>query len=446
MTMTAAIRRLIIRLPNVCMHARPTMPAIWLGLAAAVGAQSLPGAPPALLVPLRVEIESRDGARPGQEITVPLRLSSGAGRIDGFSLVIAFDSTVLKFREAVRGPQAPPWTNFECRPIPQSERESIYPLCLLRVSARRDSSVESPFPATGTSGELAGLTFSIINDPRIACRSLPLQFFWRRCDDNIIYETPGFQPRYVRRVFEQTPPSTANTDGDADTLPAIIPDLPPPCVGWAGSIRDFAVDFVNGDIGVSCPDRGPDLEPPVGDLDGDGIPGGSTDLAILADLIVRRAVENASRKNIYGGILSYAPEGTPLTLGSLVRLANPVPPESLANLPPHGDILLLSIPPRSDTLKIYCQSTVRLGGLLLVFDVDGETSSPRPSPAAAGMVTDFLCGERSLRLLMFAREGRLLPAGIHALAEIPYAGTVRLRTAAAVDRFGHPIKMIYLGD
>lgn len=408
---------------------------LWLGLAAAISAQRPPAPHP---VPFRVEIDARDGARPGQNITVFLRFSSEADRIDGFSLVIAFDSTVMKFREAVRGPHTPPWRDFECRPIHQSERESIYPLCLLRVSARRDPWVESPFPVTGTSGELAGLIFSIIDDPRIACHSLPLQFFWRRCDDNIAYETPGFRPRYVRRVFEQTPPSTANTDGDADTLPDIIPDLPAPCVGWTESIRDFAVDFVNGSIDVSCSD--------LGDLDGDGISGGSADLAILADLIVRRAVENSSRKNIYGGILSYAPDGTPLTLGSLVRLANPVPPESLANLPPHGDLLLLSIPPRSDTLKIYCQSTVRLGGLLLVFDVDGETSAPQPSPAAAGLVTDFLAGERSLRLLMFARQGRLLPAGIHALVEIPYAGAVRLRAAAAVDRFGHPIKMIYLGD
>jgi hypothetical protein len=389
----------------------------WLGLGTAVDGQPPPAPHP---VPFRAEIVTQTGARPGQDITVPLRLSSGGDRIDGFTVMIAFDSTVVKFREAVAGANGKrnQWRDFDCRLVPQSERESIYPLSLLRLSARRDRSAPPPPPGGDTTVEMARLTFSLIDDSRIACLSLPLQFFWRRCEDNIIYEAPGFKPRYVRRVFERFRPSTMIGD----------------------------VDSVHGAIGVACLDGPRDIGPPAGDLDGDGTPGGATDLAILAELILRQAVDKSSRKNIYGGILSYAPDGTPLTLGSLVRLANPVPPESLVNLPPHGDILLLSIPPRPDTMKIFCQSTIPLGGLLLVFDVDGQTSSPRPSPAAAGMVTDFLAGDRSLRLIMFASQSRLLPAGIHRLVDVPYTGTVRLRTAAAVDRLGHPIKMIYLGD
>lgn len=415
-----------------------------LGTAAIIRAQGPP--PPPL--PIRVEIVGPNGARPGQEVTAGLRLSSGGDRVEGYSFLIAFDSTVMRFRRAVPGrPKGKTvWQDFECRPVPQSERESIYPLCLLQVSARRHPTDRVPFASAEPTVQAAELTFAIIDDPRIACRSLPLQFFWRRCDDNVIYEAPGSHPRYVRRVFDRFRPAGAPENVDFDTLPPAVGDLPLPCNGWTASVRNFTVDFIHGAVDVSCLDGTSGLRPPAGDFDHDGISGGPTDLAILAELILRDGVDNSSRKNIYGGVLSYAPDGTALTLGSLVRLANPVPAESLVNLPPHGDILLLSIPPRPDTARIYCQSTVPLGGILLVFDVDGLSSSPRPATVASGMITDFVSGDGFLRLIMFAHDGRLLPPGIHSLADIPCTGSLRLRTAAAVDRFGHPIKMIFLGD
>ncbi len=417
----------------------------WLCLMA--GVESFPAEPAAHPEPFRIEIGVKYGVQPGQKATIPVHLLSGADRIDGFMFLVAFDSTVMKFQGVKPGDwtTGPGWRDFDYRLILQSERESIYPLCLMQISARRESPVGSDVPAADSAVDLAELTFSLIDDPKIACRLFPLQFFWRRCDDNVIYESPGRAPRYVRRVYEQTRPSARVDEFDADTLPAVIRDLPPPCAEWAESMRDFTVNFVNGGIVASCVRGDPLDRPMAGDLDENGLPDRMEDLGILADLILREGVENASRSNIYGGTLSHAPDGTPLTLGSLVRLANPLPFDSLINLPPRGDIVLLNLHPQPDTLKIFCQSTVPLGGLLMVFDVAGETSPPLPTRAIANMMTRSLAGAGTFRLIMFAHDGILLPAGIHLVAEVPYAGTVHLRSAAAVDRFGLPVKIIFLG-
>ncbi|MDD4052246.1 MAG: hypothetical protein PHR28_10175, partial [candidate division Zixibacteria bacterium] len=313
------------------------------------------------------------------------------------------------------------------------------------ISARRGNRVASPSRSSASAGDLAELAFYLIDDPKIACRSLPVQFFWRYCDDNIILENPGDRPRYVRRVYEQAGGYARRDTLDSDTLPMNIGDLPPPCATGIGSTQNFTVDFINGGIVASCIWPRPEDGPMRGDFDHDGYPDQLKDWAVLADLILREGVENASRRNIYGGTLSHAPDGTPLTLGSLVRLANPPPMDSLLNLPPQGDIVLLSIPPKPDTVKIFCHSTVPLGGLILVFDVDGQPSPPVPAPTFAGMVIRWLTDEKTLRLIIFAHDGRLLPAGIHFLAGVPFAGTARLRSAAAVDRFGRPVKVIFLG-
>jgi hypothetical protein len=447
MTTTAAITGLLPHPPYRKKIASNLILSICLCLASLAGIGPVSATPSMRRAPFKIEIGVTEGAQLGGSATVPVRILTGADRISGFSFLIVFDSTVLKFKDARPSAwlKAERWQDFDCEIVTQSEQESIYPLSLLRISARRGNRAEPPSPSSTAAVDLAELAFYLIDDPKIACRSLPLQFLWRYCDDNIVFEAPDNRPRYVRRVYEPGGAFARLDTFDADTLPANIQDLPPPCAAVIGSTQNFTVHFINGSIVASCIWPHPEDLSITGDFDHDGVADQTEDWATLADLILREAVENASRRNIYGGMLSHAPDGTPLTLGSLVRLANPPPWDSLLNLPPQGDIVLLSIPPNPDTVKIFCQSTVSLGGILLVFDVDGQVSPPHTASAFAGMVTRWLMDEKTLRLIIFAHDGRLLPAGIHLLAGVPVTGTARLRSAAAVDRFGRPVKVILLG-
>lgn len=420
---------------------------IWLCLAFLAGTGPVSAKPSMRRSPFKIEIGVTEGAPLGRLATVPVRIHSSPDRISGFSFLIAFDSTVLKFKDARPGAWliSERWQDFDFEIVRQSERESIYPLSLLRVFARRGDRAEPPPTPAESDIDLAELTFYLIDNPKIACRSLPVQFFWRYCDDNVVFEAPENHPRYVRRVYEPGGGVAGIDTFDSDTLAVNIQDLPPPCATVVGSTQNFTVDFINGGIVVSCIQPGPEDRVIMGDFDHDGYPDQMEDLAILADLILREAVEKASRGNIYGGMVSHAPDGTPLTLGSLVRLANPPPMDSMLNLPPQGDIILLSIPPKPDTVKVFYQSTVPLGGLLLVFDADGQTSPPIPASTFSGMVTRWLAEKETLRMIVFAHGGRLLPAGIHLLANVPLEGTAHVRSAAAVDRFGRPVKVILLG-
>ncbi len=172
----------------------------------------------------------------------------------GFDLLLAYDQTAAALYQVIPGQfvEDCQWDYFTYRIM--IDTAGVYDLGelthLLRISARAGDALVCP--PTDSVWELAQLDF-IVSMPHpgnnIECQWLPIRFFWRDCDDNVLFPTGNDTVYTGAHLFEYYYPDPIEM-----TLPFPGFGVPqPPCPDPPGQVALDTLSFYNGGINVLCP-------------------------------------------------------------------------------------------------------------------------------------------------------------------------------------------------
>ncbi len=205
----------------------------------------------------RVQIFSYHGGQVGHPATITVSVDSLDFEISGFNLLIAVDQSSYAVTSVTPGQffEDCSWEYFTYRIIHDSAQ--YYNLGdytdLLNIVAL--ASVSSGFNPSCYSG---GTTYNLaqvecllglpIPGRPLECEWLPIRFYWRDCDDNVLYSRDNDTVYTAVELFEYGFP-----DPDPVTYPFPgfgIPD--PPCPDPPGQAVVSSLAFQNGGIDVCC--------------------------------------------------------------------------------------------------------------------------------------------------------------------------------------------------
>lgn len=389
-----------------------------------------------------VAIEKRARALQGYYSSVNINLRSGRDRLDGFTFLLAYDTTQLRFKLAEPGALLNEWgwTDFAVDSFAVRRDGATDNLAFLRLSASAGSASVSN--AAGESpGDLVKLVFFINDDPRLACRLLPIRFFWLACDDNVIFTGPDRTPHHARSIIDSKIPWADMYDLPGDCFLDIeqIPPVPEPCRDLGSDSIKQTVDFINGGIDITCAENSHIL----GDLDLNGIPGQLSDLSALAGLL------------IYGRFCPYAsdsiltvceevppspvnPDG--ISLSSLVFLNRNTVGDWQKNLEPGNDSTVIAARLSRDSLTLTTLSSTRVGAMMLTFECDDDLTLKITGDTAFAARTCRAAHDGTLCLLVYWPGRNALPGGEQTLGTMSLPGVKKLSSAEAVDYYGRPLE------
>ncbi len=202
----------------------------------------------------KVEIDKNRKAAPGHYSMIVIRLRSYQDRISGFSFLIAFDSTILQFRTAEPGGflRGHGWADFSAEPVVVDPGNSDPNLCFYRITGSIGEGVP-PDTAQESSDDLVRLTLHIDRDRAQICWFYPVRFFWRTCDDNIIFARPG-PPYYARCVIDSKIPWEEWNDLPRNCFldAGKTAPIPAPCRVLNHPSWQQAVVYANGGVEIVC--------------------------------------------------------------------------------------------------------------------------------------------------------------------------------------------------
>ena len=121
--------------------------------------------------------------------------SANQKAIDGFNLLIGYDTAALTYIDAELGKRLECWDYLRCRQLPQDSCNADCPTGLLRLVGLRDVSYgpSQPIGCDGEDGlfvrprtELVNLKFLVSSAREIECGFVPVYFYWLDCEDNTI--------------------------------------------------------------------------------------------------------------------------------------------------------------------------------------------------------------------------------------------------------------------
>ena len=405
----------------------------------------------------QVKIHPLFGVNPGNEAKVSVFCVGEVSKLSGFSFVITFDSTALKLITAEEGVflNKNDCYRFVWKKISTPPARSFYPFGYLQLIADlvdtlcrvNDASAPPERPV-----ELARIVFQVTDNPAVDCRFLPVEFTSINCEQNVIYSGSDKSPNHMRRLYL----NTIRSDDDFTEVyypEFIIPDyfsVPEGCDYEAPPLTQRTVDYVLGGIQVVCESARPAEPPPWGDINGDGVPGQTEDLIKLADLILNRGIIEVDTSFAYGDQLQIAPAGDRLMLETLVEYIRRGRKERRTFTTPQGDITFFTKRRYPDRIDYYCQSTTPLGGILAVFEFEGDIGSPVFKNVASQMNLRYEIGKNRLKTIIYSIAGGSLADGSIGVISVPFGGerssSLNLLWAATVDFYGRRIKTVYWGN
>lgn len=412
-----------------------------IGLASAFGETPPPNSPSPDSTVFEVIMEKRSNTLPGHYAPLSIRLRSGQDRINGFSFLIAFDSANIRLNRAEPGDFliAHGWANFSVEPVPSEPGDTSAPIGLLRITASVGAGVP-PDTSKRHADDLVRLVYIVDTVHILECQFLPMRFFWRSCEDNLISSGSSGNPFYVQRVIEQKS-TWKETNGDC-LLPARdAAILPARCQSEEIHSSRQVVIFINGGIEMYCIY----YAHPVGDLDLNGIICEPDDIDALARLLVHGCLCGYNTDS-----LQYLVESTPnlsygdkeISVKSLAFLNRLMIGDAQRNLSPINDSVILATGITNDSLTLTCRSSTPLGCVLLTFETDDKDTIPMTSGRAFGRQIAYAAYDGRVCLIVYDIGRESIPAGQQELGSLYLPGLVRLTAAEAADYFGRPVKVL----
>jgi hypothetical protein len=198
---------------------------------------------------IRVLAGNVEDALIGETVEVPITLEHNLSdpEIAGFDISISYDTELLTFDSARAGELFLDcgWEHW---------RVYTYPDGIVKLIGVAEIAGNPDHPNclfANTAGNLAYLTFTVIDDYAYECFDAPLRFIWGDCSDNILVNDQGeafvsdrvFSFRWYDSIYEEI-------QADSE-LPTYLgtPDL---CIDPDKPVLTRMIDFVNGNVDIIC--------------------------------------------------------------------------------------------------------------------------------------------------------------------------------------------------
>jgi len=226
----------------------------WSRLSNVIGKVALESSCTALEPCLQIRIDSVGQARRGQHNLVEIMLDYSNRSVGGFDLLIGYDRTTHTMAGARPGPLygSCGWEYFNYVLEPTTGC-SVCPSGLLHISAMPELNNGSVYPncsLEGMAGSIVTLDYLINNDPTLACKFLPIGFFWLGCDDNVFVSSDREAQWLSREVYD------AQHHNITDVTRGFPGDrgAPNACLVYVAGepSPSRCVDYTAGGLSVSC--------------------------------------------------------------------------------------------------------------------------------------------------------------------------------------------------
>jgi hypothetical protein len=398
----------------------------------------------------RVVIEYNDGPT-GQGVTqghfhdLDVYLEGCMMEMAGYDFLISYEHSLgaLTFISAEMGDMLIQgnWEYFTFRFGPFGNCGSACPSGLIRLTAMAEinNGVETADDFDNSEGDnvLAVMKFLVSNDRTYNCIEAPVEWFWIDCGDNVISSRYGDTLFIERFIY----------DREGDLLPEDPPegyDLLPgywgvgdDCLEEYKSFPVRGVDYKNGGFKIICSD---DIDA-TGDININGIPYEIADAVMYTRYFVEGLDAFGAHVEASIAASDVNADGITLSVADLVYLIRVIQGDALGypKPTPGADDINVATQLIGGDMAVTYDASANVGGMLMIFNVNGSVGEPKLADGAAGMDMIYRPNGNELRVLIYnsaSLEPAYIKAGTNNLVNIPVEGTLELRSVEAADFFG----------
>ncbi len=235
--------------------------------------------------PYRVRIEILEDVPQGGFTHVDVVLEEASIPIGQFDFMVGFDASALNAMRAVPGTflQGCGWEYFQYRfgPFPPYYNEApsglihIWAYSYHQFSLASGCYLPDSLPAT-----LFTIEYLVTNDRTFQCDTIPIEFFWRDCSDNMLRSAIAGERFLSRDVYD--------LDGNLLAAPDSLPSLsgaPELCITDRNRLyMHRLIDFQHGGIHITCADS---FDVMLGDINLNQRPFEIADAVLFSNYFVR---------------------------------------------------------------------------------------------------------------------------------------------------------------
>ncbi|MBI3872115.1 MAG: T9SS type A sorting domain-containing protein [candidate division Zixibacteria bacterium] len=343
----------------------------------------------------------------GETVTVPILIDHTNALLGGYDFLLCFDPTGVNFVTAQKGSVIPNWEYFTYRLGTRGDCGIGCPSGLIRIIGIADMNNGSSHPPAEEflpDGVIATIKFLVTTDRNFIGQCLPIRFCWLDCGDNTISDKTGDTTFIGVGVRYDTCQSQAKVNPIS------------------------AICFTDGQICIQEP---PDDR---GDVNLNGIANEVGDAVLYTNyFIYGDKVWNPVYKAAQLLASDVNDDGIVLTVADLIFLIRIITGDQQPLLP-GGNPKILALDPAhvvatvaDGALQLGWQSDVAVGGAHFVIDVpsDAEIGTPALTPDVADMEIRSNLEGNQLRVLVYSRTARQIPAGRHTVVTIPMTNAAR---------------------
>ena len=393
-----------------------------------------------------IEISSTDSTHPdgviqGTTISVPIIVSKATHKISGFDFVIDYNISALTLIDVQPGSylEHNNWELLEYEFLPDTiiVVDTICPAINIRGSISDDNNPISPPANIKTGDTLAIMNFHVTCDLTYECQTLPIEFFWGECRDNIIYSWPREKIFHASKLF--------NPD---DSLIFDFVNAPPPynsdCIySDSNRGRGFnkrAIDYKNGRVKIVCmgiDDRG--------DINLNGIAYEVADAVIFTNYFMIGLDAFTIHVDAQTAATDICADGIPLTVEDLVYLirvmAGEISPHDYNFYEPFSG--MLQIQDNNGTIEVTTKFEKEAGAVHLCFYAPGNIKDVTLGEQANDMNLGYIHKDDTLKILVYSFFDRVsISPAKNLLLNIEYTGTrPTLEYASAAGYLGEKIDL-----
>jgi hypothetical protein len=386
--------------------------------------------------PFEIRIEKMLNMLQGHYVMVPITTTGDMTSINNFQLLMAYDSGALHLREAFPGQYLTDnnWQSFTYNFLPDTVDNRVFvELFGMADSTLMGKSLDAV--AADSVTELVNLLFYVSSDRIYECMYLPIRFYWRDCNDNVLLHTNMDTLYLASRVFdglygnEITDPTTGwggPPAGCEDSLPLLT--------------FQPVIDFINGGIDLTC-----ECEHYPGDINCNGVGYEIADAVAYTNYFISgfEAFNDHIECSIAYSDLNH--NGITLEVADLVYLIRIIIGDAISNPPPLPDNeIIVECFTHNRVLYINYESTYDIGAIWLTFNLAGQIGTPVPGEGAQNMDLKFSIDDEYLRILIYNIGSERIPAGNQSLLQIPFEERLELSQAEAGEYQGRRLDVTRL--
>lgn len=393
-------------------------------------------------IPFRVEIDVAHGIALGSTVEVPVIKNAGSELMDGFDILMGYETTVLTLTDVFPGPafnDPDGWEYFSWRSDTGAGCGYGCPSGLVRVVGVYDiNNAHVPTNQDIPDGtKLFGLNFSVTNDVQYECMFIPVSFFWMDCGDNAIALNDGNVLALSNQIYNVFGTEISDTN-------AMFPTFfgsPSECYINPGNPVRF-IDFVNGGVDIAC-DSTIDNR---GDINLNGIAYEIADYVVFTNYFLYGLPAFTINVDAQIAATDINADGLPLTINDIVFLIRIIEGEALpypspAKINSYDFAGSLNLLQTDSSIMISADFEDSVGGLFLSFsapDLNGyDGYSIEVSPEIENMDVGYIAENGIFNILITKLRqfpnsaSAVIPAGPINLIEIVYTGSQPILSQAA---------------